>query len=324
MEISRPWDGTTIGDAGPYTSDQWSGIYRGMTGNASDSGVMWTGDTDNFGITIASNSVTIGTGKAMVYGRYYENNAEVSLPFSTPVGTRYDRVVLRATWIDNKVRLVYREGVDDGGVPPALNQTAGSVWEIPLWIIRVGSTYQEVYLDTRQIWGHVALAYDNYVDIFDGPVTQWEVSGLPASCSKIRILTTIQTNYNVSPVELHLQLNGMNTDEYDYNLNGTPSFGEPQFVLGDLLTTGDLAYEYSRTFTIDLFPMMIGSPAYPLTNSHKIWFASSGIGDDVANLQNYVAFGVAHSVAKTDISILLRSSLGEFESGSKISVYLYA
>lgn len=311
MEISMPWDGKTVGDSGPYTSDQWSGIYRGMSGDAPNAGVILTGDTDNFGLTVGTNSVTIGTGKAMVYGRYYENNAEVALPFSTPAATRYDLVVLRATWIDNKIRLVYREGVDGGTEPPSLIQSAGSVWEIPLWVMVITNTTQSAYRDVRKIWQDVTLFYSEQV--LSNQTSSWSISGIPASCGKIQVVMNV---YRIEGWNgtLRLRVNGMVSADYDYEWDSRTYLNETYHTL----TT--LEDSYFHTVTVDIVPIMTHFLASAIPR--KVWVNSFAANE---LLGTETSFGVVSNVVAGDISLLFyQIDGGEFLVGSSIKVYVYS
>ena len=77
--------------------------------------------------------VTVDTGAAYVYGFPYWNlvgAVNVAVPSPT-VGTRIDYIVLRASWAAQTIRITRIEGIE-GGAAPALVQSDGITWDVPL------------------------------------------------------------------------------------------------------------------------------------------------------------------------------------------------
>lgn len=82
--------------------------------------------------TVGTSPVTIDTGAAIVFGSIYENTASVNVAIPTPAGaTRIDRIVLRKSWSAQTVRITRIAGAE-GGAAPAMTQTEGVTWDIPL------------------------------------------------------------------------------------------------------------------------------------------------------------------------------------------------
>lgn len=142
-EYSRPWDGVILGDAGPYTADQWWELYRTLhidSDEVDERGPV-AGMLDELEViptTPASMNVIVEPGVGLVYGGWYLNNNDLTLAIAANPGpgARYDRVILRASWAAQTIRTVILQGVAGGGVP-ALTQVAGTTWEIPLAIVYV-------------------------------------------------------------------------------------------------------------------------------------------------------------------------------------------
>lgn len=79
--------------------------------------------------------VKVKTGKAWIAGHYTSNAAEKTLPIATYVSARYDLVILRADFTNNRCELEVLQG--SGGVSvPALTQNT-TIWEIALALIVV-------------------------------------------------------------------------------------------------------------------------------------------------------------------------------------------
>jgi len=136
-ETSLPWSGTSIGDAGPYSDDTWSDMYRKLfITDRTTQGVL-DGYANEIEITGATSPVSVNTGAALVDGKFYENDSSANITVPTPSGdTRIDRIVLRKSWSAQTVRLTRIEGVEGGGVP-ALTQNDGVTWDIPLYQVSI-------------------------------------------------------------------------------------------------------------------------------------------------------------------------------------------
>ncbi len=140
-ELSRPWSGTTTGDAGPYSDDQWSDIFRTFLAHVIASQGVWEGQLNELIATGAVSPVAIDTGRALVDGVWYESDASESIAIPTPaVNPRVDRIVLRKDWALQTIRLTRVVGAESAAqVPPApaLVQIDGVTWELPLWQIHI-------------------------------------------------------------------------------------------------------------------------------------------------------------------------------------------
>jgi hypothetical protein len=78
--------------------------------------------------------ISVGRGAAYVCGIPYLNDASKSLAVSTPVvGTTGYRIILKADYTAQTVRLLLKGSADGTAALPALTQTANSVWEISLF-----------------------------------------------------------------------------------------------------------------------------------------------------------------------------------------------
>ncbi len=140
-ERSRPWSGTTPGDAGPYSDDQWSDIFRTFLAHVIASQGVWEGQLNEFIATGAVTPVAINTGRALVDGVWYESDASEDIAIATPaVNPRVDRIVLRKDWALQTIRLTRIAGAESAAqVPPApaLVQIDGTTWDLPLWQIHI-------------------------------------------------------------------------------------------------------------------------------------------------------------------------------------------
>ncbi len=140
-ERSRPWSGTVTGDAGPYSDDQWSDIFRTFLAHVIASQGVWEGQLNELIATGAVSPVAINTGRALVDGVWYESDASEDVAIATPaVNPRVDRIVLRKDWALQTIRLTRIAGAESAAqVPPApaLVQIDGTTWDLPLWQIHI-------------------------------------------------------------------------------------------------------------------------------------------------------------------------------------------
>jgi hypothetical protein len=102
-----------------------------------------------------ANTARIATGVAIVDGKPYKSDANVDVSIPSAVGggnTRIDRVVLRADWTAQTVRITRISGTDAGSpVAPALTQTSGTTWDTPLYQALVDTAGTVTLTDERQM-----------------------------------------------------------------------------------------------------------------------------------------------------------------------------
>lgn len=136
-EYSRPWASTSPGDAGPYSDEHWAEIWSRMwVENRATQGVV-LGVLNGLQITGAVSPIDVDTGVAMVDGNYYANDTSVPIVIPTPVSAaRVDLIVLRKSWSAQTVRLTRIAGTEGSG-PPAITQTDGVTWDIPLAEVQI-------------------------------------------------------------------------------------------------------------------------------------------------------------------------------------------
>lgn len=157
-EISRPWSGIVTGDAGPYSDDQWTDVWKTLLGPLIASQGVFQDQLNVFLATIAGavSPVAIGTGRALINGIWYESDASVDVAIPTPAGNpRVDRIVLRASWAAQTVRITRIAGAEAASpVPPSLTQVDGTTWDLPLWqvFITVGAALSH-WRDDRNFIG---------------------------------------------------------------------------------------------------------------------------------------------------------------------------
>jgi hypothetical protein len=163
VESSYLWTTGGVGDAITYTTADWSNIIKVVSASPGGEGVgTWL---DNLAATATTNKVTISTGAAVVDGKPYLCSVAGDITIPSAVGggnTRIDRIVLRANWISQTVRL-YRIPGTDAASPsaPVYSSTRGSSFDVLLWQATVNASGAVTLVDERQ-WGTSQLkSYSN-------------------------------------------------------------------------------------------------------------------------------------------------------------------
>jgi hypothetical protein len=140
-ESSIFWTTDGTGDGGSeYTQAEvirW--LRQTFIGDNTDEGVLKNYQNELEVTDAGGADVDIASGGAYVYGFPYWSTATVTKTLDTPSGdVRIDRIVLQADWTTQTVRIAVIEGVE-GGAAPALTQTDGTTWEIPLAQVQIGT-----------------------------------------------------------------------------------------------------------------------------------------------------------------------------------------
>ena len=159
VQISRFWDGTTLGDAtvAPYDAGtEFSEVMMAVSGSASAPDRGGAIRTPQGELAISSPSagiVRVGPGEGMSYGAWYKSDAAVDHTFATPAAAaRTDRIILRKSWASQTVRQVVLTGAEGGGVP-TLTQIVGDTWDVPIAQIAVATNGNITITDQRYILG---------------------------------------------------------------------------------------------------------------------------------------------------------------------------
>lgn len=216
-ESSRPWAGTTPGDAGPYTDAQWRALYQaivGWGGNRANSGVfLMSGTQPNDGLKVqaqspATTSVDVLIGAALVQGLVYLNTATVSFTVAanSSGNPRIDTVVVRLDYALQTCRLALKQGTPAASPSaPALTQSAGVMWEIPIADIAVANSFSSIAnsnISPRQEWVNAppAVYLDSVLNNSGGTLNDGDVVVWDASADRAATTTTTQEDILVMGV----------------------------------------------------------------------------------------------------------------------------
>jgi hypothetical protein len=161
-ETSFWWTTNDVGDGPPpatgYDREKLAKLTAIMAACSGFEGVA-PGFLNSFSSTTASEQATISTGGAVVDGRQYMNDSAVNVAIPAAVGggnTRIDRIVLRANWTAQTVRIHRIAGTNAGSpTAPAITQTSGTTYDITLYQALVNTSGVVTLTDERVIASHL-------------------------------------------------------------------------------------------------------------------------------------------------------------------------
>lgn len=206
-ETSRPFNGTSPGDAGPYSAAQWQQLYQYVIGlGASRANVgpfLGSGTQPNDGLkvqakSVPTTSIDVLIGSALVQGIAYLNTATVTFVIAANASgnPRIDTVVLRADYALQTVRLAVLQGTPAASPSPAaLTQSANILWEIPLADIAVANGFTSITnanIAPRHEWINAAngVYLDNVVNNSGGTLVTGDVVIWDATADRAVTTTT--------------------------------------------------------------------------------------------------------------------------------------
>lgn len=134
-EYSMLWETkNSLGDgANSYELDQGYDFFKDFDNQGVDTGVAAeVGNALRPSPNIVTKDVTIGSGKAMVGGLRYDNDTAVVFPQSAPASDTGHRIVLRADWATQTIRLTQISSTVGTTTYPALTQVYGTTYDIPI------------------------------------------------------------------------------------------------------------------------------------------------------------------------------------------------
>jgi hypothetical protein len=156
-ESSILWDTNATGDGTDtgYTETQLFDLYRSLFTRSANYGGVAPDMLNELAVTGTATPVSINTGMAIVYGIPYFNSASVTVAIATPAAlTRVDRIVLRASWAAQTVRITRIAGTEGAGTP-AMTQSAGTTWDVPLATVSITTGGVITVTDAREWLGNV-------------------------------------------------------------------------------------------------------------------------------------------------------------------------
>ncbi len=152
-EASYFWATTGTGDGtgAGYSAANLFTIFRALlTGSSANAGGVAPDYLNKLAVSGTATPVTVATGAALVYGCPYVNDVAVTVAIATPTtSTRIDRIVLRATWAAQTVRITRIAGTEGAGAP-SMTQSAGTTWDVPLATVSITTGGVITVTDARE------------------------------------------------------------------------------------------------------------------------------------------------------------------------------
>ena len=166
-ESSRLWTTGGAGDgASTYTRDQLAEMFRALLADPTTQGVLL-----GLAVSGSTSPLTLAVGAALVYGFWYFCTVAGDVAVTTPsVGTTGFRVVLRAGWTAQTVRVAVVMNTDGVAAIPAVTQSAGTTWEITLATGTITTGGAITLTDARDMVGLVRARQG-------GSATDWGATG---------------------------------------------------------------------------------------------------------------------------------------------------
>jgi hypothetical protein len=156
-ESSIFWDtdGTGDGTDTGYTDTQLFELYRSLFTRSANYGGVAPDMLNELAVSGTATPVAVASGAGIVYGIPYFNSASVNVAIATPATlTRVDRIVLRADWTAQTVRITRIAGTEGAGTP-AMTQTPGTTWDVPLATASITTGGVITVTDAREWLGNV-------------------------------------------------------------------------------------------------------------------------------------------------------------------------
>jgi hypothetical protein len=192
-EQSLFWTTNDTGDGveSGYTATQWFALWRSLyTGHTTNVGGVAPNYANQLAVSGSTSPVSVATGAALVYGIPFFNDAVVTVAIATPVTqVRIDRIVLRATWAAQTVRIVRIAGTEGASEPPNLVQSAGSTWDIPLARVSITPGGSITLTDEREYLQMVAPAGVGTTQLASSAITTAKISDNAATNAKLADMT---------------------------------------------------------------------------------------------------------------------------------------
>lgn len=176
MESSLFWNTTGVGDGptGYGESDLTEWMRQSIISSQQGSEGVLAGVGGQLAVSGTTSPLSVAAGSAYVQGIFYQNTSPVSLSLATPAGTTGHRVVLRADYAANTVRVTLLSSPDGTSSAPALTQSAGSTWDISLATLTIDSNGDVVVTDARD-YCHFGAALVNRRR--GGSASNWATAG---------------------------------------------------------------------------------------------------------------------------------------------------
>jgi hypothetical protein len=325
-QLSRFWDGILAGDAtnAPYDADdKFAKVLQSLANADSDTngGRVCRGVLNELACSGVASPIGIATGRAIVDGSWYENDAATTLVVTMDKGY----VVLRKGTVAQTVRLAITE--QNGGAYPALVQTRGTTWEYPLCSFVLAGGVVTI-TDMRTYTPYIPLVNPDFVKLGEvllaapDPSITFDITGL-----------TYRLYVLVTTLKVNIPIAVFGSAKLDFNAGGVGEFDGIVFFADGLdVTPGatqepgvDHAWISATTIGAPTNPEAFGPGIAFLFNLHStsqwkqllLWSGAKVTLGDVAQ-------GISHFLWRNTAAVTLINITGntaDIAVGSRISLY---
>lgn len=201
------------------------------------------------GTVTALNTVQINTGGGLVDGKAYNNSAAVNVNIPSAVGagnTRIDRIVLRADWTAQTVRITRIAGTDAASpTAPAITQVSGTTYDIMLYRALV-NTAGTVTLTDERVNAQVQTA-----DVADLAVTTAKIAASAIITSRIADGNVTNSKLGASSVDSDQYVDGSIDTAHLGNLQVTQAKMAANSVDSDQYVDGSIDTAHLANDAVD-------------------------------------------------------------------------
>lgn len=335
-EFSMLWETVTAtGDgANEYSEDNAAFFFKDFTNAVPASMGVLSGIDNELVVTGSTSPLSVDTGKASVYQFRYQNTAIASIGVATPlIGDTGGRIILRADWALNTVRLYSKMNTDGNAAIPALTQVAGTTWEISLCSFVIATT-GTIYTDASKGTTGVTDTRSYVISPLAGMVRLRQSFGTGASGTinwtgiqqDLRHLLIVgycrSTGAGLAG-NLEMTLNGIAGGNYDrsqiYANNATvvhsTNLAAAAWTIGNITAAGGVANGY------DAVEILI--PYYALASRLKTIQAKMNHVSDraAANVAQFIVDGWWRQTAALNRITLTITPAGSFTTESVFTLY---
>jgi len=222
---SNFWDGVVIGDAGPYSSEQFATFAKyafGLGAPKANVGPMLGNGTSPYNSlrveaqSPAAAAVNVLPGSAFVAGRLvvYDTTTALTIAANSSGNPRIDVVVLRADYSLQTIVLAVLQGTPAvSPAPPNLTQTIGTLYEIPLADIAVANAFTSISnsnITPRHEWANAAsgIWLDGILNNSGGTLQTGSVTIWDTTADRAITTTTARDNKKTAGVWVGRTSNG--------------------------------------------------------------------------------------------------------------------
>ena len=218
-ERSFIWDTGGGGDASPHSEANTALLFGALVGDrliSANKGVIRGVLNGLAPSSPGAGQVRIASGACIADGHPYINDANVDFTPTTPsIGTTGHRIVARCSWSAQTVRLVDISSADGTATIPAMTQTPGTTYDIPIcsFTKSTGGVIASL-ADNREFAGQPADIFEMRLpDIVNSATGVWK-GHCWSPGGGIYSTTTIVSNYDKIGVGLSLYVNAAGTMEH--------------------------------------------------------------------------------------------------------------